>query len=119
MTEQAVTAQTPKMRMQCEYSLIEALGAVVIWIILTLVTFGIASFFAVYYFYKAIINKTYLVNSEGQKVGKYECQLNFAEIVGHIIIWIIISIVTFGIGFIFYFFTTLRLCLNKTVVIAP
>jgi hypothetical protein len=34
--------------------------------------------------------------------------------IGHILIWILISIVTLGIGLVFYVFRTLRLCFNKT-----
>lgn len=102
--------------MKCEFSLLEAFVAVILWAIITVVTFGIGAFFAVYYFYKAVINSTYMINAEGQKVGRYECQLGLGDILVHIIIWVFLSIITFGIAMLFYFFTTLRLCLNHTVV---
>jgi hypothetical protein len=106
------------MKTSCEFSLMEALIAVIFWAIITVITFGIGAFFAVYYFYKAVINNTYLIDTQGSKVGRYECQLEFADILVHILVWIFLSIITFGIAMLFYFFTTLRLCLNKTVVVA-
>lgn len=113
-----MTQASNNLKTHCEFSLGEALVAVIIWTIITLITFGIGAFFAVYYFYKAIINKTYLIDTNGAKVGRYECQLEFGDILLHIIIWIFLSLITFGIAMLFYFFTTLRLCLNKTVVVS-
>lgn len=101
-------------RLRCEYSIMEAIGYLVIWAIISVLTLGIGAFFAIYYFYKSIINKTYLINREGHQIAKLECDLNLAEVIGHVILWIIITIITFGIGLLFYVFRTLRLCINKT-----
>lgn len=90
---------------------------IILWIILTILTFGLAIFVLPYYWYKAVLNKTYLVNQNGQKVFRLKCELNIAEMIGHIVLWIIITIITFGIAIIFYYFRTLRLCLNKTVLV--
>jgi uncharacterized membrane protein YagU involved in acid resistance len=100
--------------LRCEYSLMEAIGYIILWVIISIFTLGIGAFFAVYYFYKSIINKTYLIGRDGQRLARLECDLNLAEMIGHILIWILISIVTFGIGLVFYIFRTLRLCFNKT-----
>ncbi|KQQ78961.1 MULTISPECIES: DUF6693 family protein [unclassified Rhizobium] len=100
--------------LRCEYSLMEAVGYIILWVIISVLTLGIGAFFAVYYFYKSIINKTYLIGRDGQRIARLECELNLAEMIGHILIWILISIVTLGIGLVFYVFRTLRLCFNKT-----
>ena len=92
----------------------EAVGYIILWVIISVLTLGIGAFFAVYYFYKSIINKTYLIGRDGQRIARLECELNLAEMIGHILIWILISIVTLGIGLAFYVFRTLRLCFNKT-----
>jgi uncharacterized membrane protein YagU involved in acid resistance len=104
----------PGTSLRCEFSLMEAVGYMIIWAILSVLTLGIGAFFAVYYFYKSIINKTYLVSRDGQKVARLECELNLAEMIGHIILWVVITIVTLGLGLLFYIFRTLRLCFNKT-----
>jgi len=102
--------------LECEYGLMEAVGFVLLWLVLTIVTLGIGSFFAIYYFYKSVINKTYVVDDTGRRIGKLNCELNLAEMIGHMLIWILLTIVTLGIGLIFYAFRTLRLCLNKTTI---
>ena len=101
-------------QLQCDYGIVEALGFVVLWVILSIITLGIGSFFAIYYFYKSVINKTSVVDSNGNRIARLNCELNLAEVVGHIIIWILLTIITLGIGLIFYAFRTFRMCLNKT-----
>jgi uncharacterized membrane protein YjgN (DUF898 family) len=95
----------------------ESLGMVILWLIIILLTLGLGAFVMPYYFYKAVINKTWLVNGAGEKTHRLNCELNIAEMVGHIILWIILSVITLGIALIFYYFRTLRLCMNKTVLI--
>lgn len=90
---------------------------IVLWVILVIITFGLAAFVLPYYFYKAIINKTWVLNASGQKIFKLDCQINIFEMIGHMILWIILTILTLGIALIFYYFRTLRLCMNKTVLI--
>ena len=105
------------LRLRCDYSLTEALGFLIIWLIISVITFGIGSFFAIYYFYKTIINKTFVLDRAGTEMGRLNCDLNLGEIVGNIVIWILITIVTLGIGLIFYAFRTFRLTLNRTRII--
>lgn len=103
-------------KLQCEYSLLEALGFVILWLIVSVITLGIGSFFAIYYFYKTVLNKTFVVDVDGRKVGKLTCDLNLAEVIGHILIWILLTIVTLGIGLIFYAFRTFRMVINRTEI---
>mgnify|MGYP007023297005 FL=1 len=64
----------------------EAVGYIILWVIISVLTLGIGAFFAVYYFYKSIINKTYLIGRDGQRIARLECELNLAEMIGHILI---------------------------------
>lgn len=105
------------MKFDCEYTFMESLGYLIIWAIISILTLGIGTFFAIYYFYKNIINKSFALDSNGNKVGRLYCRIEFSEMLGHIAIWILITILTFGIGFLFYIFRTLRLCINRTVVV--
>lgn len=105
------------LRLDCNYSLMEAIGFLIIWLVITIITFGIGSFFAIYYFYKTILNKTYVVDRSGTEVGRLNCDLNLSEIIGHIFVWILITIVTLGIGLVFYAFRTFRMCLNRTNIV--
>lgn len=105
------------LHLECKYSLLEAIGFIVIWLVISILTLGIGSFFAVYYFYKTLINKTYVIDRAGSQVGRLNCDLSLGEIIGHIIVWILITIVTLGIGLLFYMFRTFRMCINKTNII--
>lgn len=100
--------------LKCEYSLLSAILYIIIWIIISMLTFGIGLYFATYYFYRAIINKTYVLNADGERIGRLQCELGLGGMIGHILLWIVITILTLGVGLIFYMFRTLRLCLSRT-----
>ncbi len=67
----------------------------------------LVAFFAIYYFYKTVLNKTFVVDIDGRKIGKLSCDLTLAEMIGHILIWILLTIITLGIGLIFLRFSDL------------
>ena len=50
----------------------EAVGYIILWVIISVLTLGIGAFFAVYYFYKSIINKTYLIGRDGQRIARLD-----------------------------------------------
>ena len=48
---------------------------------------------------------------------KIEVDLNLTEVIGHVVIWGIIGVITLGIGFMVYPYSALKLLLNKTYLI--
>lgn len=102
--------------LKCEFSLGESLGTVILWVLLTLVTFGIYLFIAPYSFFRIILNKTYIIDRNGAKAGRLRCEYSTSSAVGHIIIWLLLTIITFGIGLIFYQFRVAKVCLEATSV---
>jgi len=105
--------------LKCEYSLLSAILYIILWVIISALTLGLGLYFATYYFYRAIINKTYVVNANGERIGRLQCELGLGGMFGHILLWIAITVLTLGIGLIFYMFRTLRLCLSKTRMVQP
>ncbi|WP_336055078.1 DUF6693 family protein [Nitratireductor sp. CH_MIT9313-5] len=105
--------------LKCEYSLLSAILYIILWVIISVLTLGLGLYFATYYFYRAIINKTYVVNANGERIGRLQCELGLGGMFGHILLWIVITVLTLGIGLIFYMFRTLRLCLSKTRMVQP
>lgn len=85
------------------------------WLILTVITLGIAIFFLPYSFSKFVINRTTLTDENGAE-RKMRCNIDMFSNIGHIILWIIISILTLGIGYIFYFYRVWNYALNNTSV---
>ena len=102
--------------LKCEFELIEAAGLIIIWLLLSIVTFGLAAFLMPYYLSKAPINKTYLVDSNGQKTGRFYVDFNLGQIIGHALVWLLLSIITFGIAYIVYWFAVVRKLLNASVL---
>ncbi len=42
------------------------------------------------------------------------CDINLFSNIGHIILWMLISLVTFGLGYIFYFYRVWNYALNNS-----
>ena len=103
------------MRIQANVGVLDILIHLIIWILLSLITFGIALFFYPYSFAKFIINKSELVDENGVSKALV-CDTDLFGNIGHVILWIIISIITFGLGYIFYFYKVWNYSLNNTVV---
>ena len=102
--------------LKCEFELIEALGMVIIWVILIVITLGLAAFIMPYYFAKAPINKTFVVDVHGQKVGRLKVDFNLGQVIGHALVWLLLSIVTFGLAYLVYWFAVYRKLLNASVI---
>ncbi|PLW77569.1 DUF6693 family protein [Cohaesibacter celericrescens] len=102
--------------LKCEFELLEAFVLVILWIILTVLTLGLGAFVMPYYLAKAPINKTYVIDSAGQKIGRLYVDFSLAQIIVHALIWLLLSFVTFGIAYIVYWFAVYRKLLNAAVV---
>jgi len=101
--------------LKCEFSVSEAIGQLVIWIILSVVTLGLALFVLPYYFLKGPINKTYVVDHNGNKFAKLHVDVNLSEIIGHMIVWILLTIVTLGLAYLVYWPAVMKKMLSGVV----
>ncbi len=104
-------------RFQCEFGIAEAIGSFIIWILLTIVTLGLASFVAPYYVLSSIINKTWIVDENGQRHSQLNVNFTLAEIIGHAVIWVLLAIVTLGLAIIVYYYMVAKKVLNRTEII--
>ncbi|MEM9579805.1 MAG: DUF6693 family protein [Pseudomonadota bacterium] len=99
-------------RLKCEFSVSEAIGQIIIWIILSVITLGLALFVLPYYFLKGPINRTYVVDHEGAKLAKLEVEVNFGDVLGHALVWLLLTIVTFGLAYLIYWPAVIKRLLN-------
>ena len=104
-------------RITVSFTMMDVIGHIIIWLIISTVTLGIGLFFWPYAAAKMIINGITIYDSSDTRVGKLQCQLSAGQQIGHIILWLVISVVTFGIGFPFYLFGVARTALNKTEIV--
>ena len=73
---------------KCEFQLVEALGLIILWIFLVFITIGLAAFIAPYYLTRAPLNRTYLVDTQGNKLARVHvdsgyrtcCNLAYSEL---------------------------------------
>ena len=103
------------MRIEADVNTIDILGHIILWFLITLVTFGIGAFFFAYSFSKFIINRSFIVDERGVS-RKMVCHTDIFGNIGHVILWIIISIITFGLGYAFYFYKVWNYSLNNTTI---
>lgn len=103
-------------RLKCNFGTGEAIGSVVIWIILTIFTLGLALMVFPYYLNRAILNRTEITDASGNPVGRLNCQFNLGNSIGHVIIWLFLIIVTLGLAAFLYAYRVLRVVLNETKI---
>lgn len=103
------------MRIEADVGTVDILGHLIIWIVLILITFGIAAFFFPYSFSKFILNRSQLIDEHGNP-RQIVCHTDIFGNIGHVILWIIITILTLGIGYAFYFYKIWNYSLNNTTI---
>lgn len=99
-------------RLKCDFSVSEGIGTVIIWVIISILTLGLGLFVAPYYIFKAPINRTSLIAPDGSVVGKLHVEVGLSEIIGHAVIWILLTIITLGLAMIVYQFAVIKRLLN-------
>jgi hypothetical protein len=117
MTYADAAASGRPVRFRCDFGIMETIGQVLIWILLSIVTLGLALMVFPYYFNKVVLNRTEIIDASGRAVGKLDCQFNLGSSIGHVIVWILLIIVTLGIAAFFYAYRILRVLLNDTRII--
>jgi hypothetical protein len=103
-------------KLQCDFTVGEAIGQLVIWVLLSIVTLGVALFVLPYYFIKAPINRTSLVDATGRKVASLHVDVGFADILGHALVWLLLTIVTLGLAYLVYWPAVIKRLLNAVVI---
>ncbi|MFT0547835.1 DUF6693 family protein [Allopusillimonas ginsengisoli] len=106
------------LQLRSELGAFDVLGHLIVWLLLTLVTFGLALFVFPYYMQRFIISKTFAYDNEGKKVGRLICTIDLASMIGNIILWAIISILTLGVGYLVFMYKITAQCMTHTKVVA-
>lgn len=87
-----------------------------VWLVISICTVGLGWIVVSGHFFKAIINTTYLVDASGRRVARLRTDYDVEADLGRIVMWVIISILTLGVGLLFYSFHAARSALDATVV---
>ncbi len=104
-------------RLQCRIGFWDMVGHIVLWIVVILLTVGIAGFFFVYSLQKMVINHTMMIDRQGTEIGHLRCDLNLVSTIGHVILWILLTIITLGLALPFYIYRVNRVIMDETEVV--
>ncbi|PHM46021.1 membrane protein [Xenorhabdus mauleonii] len=103
------------LKLKPELSIIEIFLHLIVWFLITLLTLGLGAFVFPYYMTRLIINKTLVIDrNSGKIIGKLDCEINFAQIIGYVILWAILSFITFGLLYFVYLYKIIAHCINHT-----
>lgn len=104
------------MTIKANLSILDIIGHLLLWLVLSILTLGVALFFFPYSFARFVINRTSVVDQATGVERNMVCDINIFSNIGHIILWILISLLTFGIGYIFYVYRVWNYALNNSRV---
>lgn len=106
-----------QLKLKSDLTVGDIIGHGIIWILLSIVTLGLALFVFPYYMQRFIISRTSVLDDSGRRVGRLVCTIDLASIIGNIVIWAIISIITLGIGYLIFLYKINAHCMNHTKVV--
>ena len=104
-------------RLRSELTAIQVIGHVVIWLIITIFTLGIAGLFWPYAAFKLIIDSIVLSDEMGHSPARLRCSISFGEQIGHAILWAIAIVLTGGLAAPVYLFAVAHTAINRTELI--
>lgn len=107
----------PGYRYECDFSVGEAIWQLIVWAVLVIVTLGLALFVLPYYFLKAPINRTWLVAPNGKRVARLAVDVSFGDILGHMVIWLILTLITLGFAYLIYWQSVMKRLMNATRIV--
>ena len=114
---QQEAAQLHNGRTIINLTMLDVLGHLIIWLILSIITLGIGLFFWPYASAKMIINAIEIEDRSRSSLGRLQCDVSFGQQIGHILLWILLTIVTLGIAYPFYIFGVARKVINETRIV--
>jgi hypothetical protein len=103
------------MKIQANVGTLDILGHLILWFVIILVTLGIGAFFFPYSFSKFIINRSEVIDDQGVS-RKMVCNTDLFGNIGHVILWILITLITAGLGYVFYIYKIWNYSLNNTSI---
>ncbi|WP_299640195.1 DUF6693 family protein, partial [uncultured Ruegeria sp.] len=104
-------------KFRCDFSVGDAIGTAVIFLLVLVVTLGLAAFVLPYYLPKAVINRTTVLADDGSEIGMLRCELTLGTMIGNALIWVLLTIVTLGFAYIVYVFRVQRIVLSETKIV--
>ncbi|CUH42242.1 DUF6693 family protein [Ruegeria atlantica] len=104
-------------KFRCEFSVGDAIGTAIIFLLVLILTLGLAAFVLPYYLPKAVINRTTVLADDGSEIGTLKCDLKLGTMIGNALIWVLLTVITLGFAYIVYVFRVQRIVLSETKIV--
>jgi len=89
----------------------------VVWLLVSVCTLGLGWIVVSGHFFKLLLNSTLVVDAQDRRIGRLECDYDVEADPVRIMRWVVFSVVTLGIGLLFYSFRAGKLALSATKVV--
>jgi hypothetical protein len=109
-------AQQTPMRFRNDMRLAEVWIPFLVWLIVSACTLGLGWIIVSGHFFKLVINHTSVVDQDGNVLGHLRCDYDVEREMRLVVIWLLVCIVTLGIGLLFYSFHAARAALSATEI---
>ncbi|MCY3719240.1 MAG: hypothetical protein OXG07_06745, partial [Anaerolineaceae bacterium] len=106
-------------RLRVQWTMVDIALYSLLWLALILVTAGIALLFAPYAWTARVLNGTQLLDSEGRVTGTVQVVYSLGGQTGHILKWLLLTIITAGFAYPFYFWGAVRSVIDHAQVVGP
>lgn len=103
-------------RLRSELDLRDVWPSFLVWLAVSVCTLGLGWIVVSGHFFRLILNTTTIVDPSGSRVGRLVCDYDVEADLARIVLWVIVSIATFGVGLLFYSFHAARQAIDATTV---
>jgi Family of unknown function (DUF6693) len=103
-------------RLRSELDLREVWPAFLVWLAVSVCTLGLGWIVVSGHFFRLILNSTAVVDAHGNRIGRLHCDYDVEAHIGQVALWVAVSVVTLGVGLLFYSFHAARRAIDSTSV---
>ena len=88
-----------------------------VWLAVSVCTLGLGWIVVSGHFLKLLLNSTVVVDAADTPIGRLVCDYDVEADLPRILRWVLLSIITLGVGLLFYSFRAGKLALSATQVV--
>lgn len=104
------------MRLRSELDLGKVWPSFLVWLVVSVCTLGLGWIVVSGHFFRLILNSTAVVDADGNRRGTLRCDYDVEAHMGQVAVWVLVSVVTLGVGLLFYSFHAARRAIDATTV---
>ena len=109
-------ALPPGTRLRSDLTLGTVWPSFLVWLAVSVCTLGLGWIVVSGHFFRLILNTTTIVDPSGRRIGRLICDYDVEADLRRIVLWVLVSIATLGIGLLFYSFHAARQAIDATAV---